>query len=54
MSIERQPGQETAPNDTHEEVLPGERQLGDGDPQAEQQYDPAHPAPNRHADQQLR
>ena len=54
MNNERQPGEDTAPNDTHEEVLPGGRQLGDGEPQSEQQDDPADPGQRRQADGQLR
>lgn len=53
MTRERTPDPDTAPNDSHEEVHPGERQLGDGEPQAEQPDDPDDPARRNRADGQL-
>ena len=43
MINHRPPGEETAPNDSHDESLPGQRQLGDSEPQAEQPGDPERP-----------
>jgi len=54
MNKERQPGEETAPNDLHEEVPPGERQLGDSEEQPRQHGDPSDPARRKQANDQLR